>query len=162
MRIGITGHQKLPPSGSWNWTRNEIHLFLERNIEIVTEVFSSLADGADQQFAEEALQLGIPLHVILPCSNYELAFGNPTALLMFTELKSQASEVRLLDYPEPSEDAFMAAGQEIVKSVDLLIAVWNGRSAPGNGGTDDVVKYAQLETRRIIHINPVSQTVSEI
>ena len=34
-----------------------------------------------------------------------------------------------LDYPSPSEEAFFAAGKQIVEAADELIAIWDGEPA---------------------------------
>ncbi len=161
MKIGITGHQKTPPSGSWGWVRGEIRTVL-RQAGANSEAYSLLAAGADQEFAEEALASGVPLFVVVPCSNYEKAFKDPLALARYRVLLTQIANLKLLDNLEPSEDAYMAAGKDIVDSVDVLVAVWDGVSAAGNGGTDDVVEYAIKRKRPVIHINPVTLQVQRL
>jgi hypothetical protein len=39
--------------------------------------------------------------------------------------------------------------------------VWDGQPAAGLGGTGDVVKYACLCGKPLIHLNPVSRTVNK-
>ncbi len=62
-----------------------------------------------------------------------------------------------LDFEEPGEEAYMAAGQEIVRLAELMIAVWNGAPAAGLGGTGDVVRHARQSGRKVWHLNPVTR-----
>ena len=54
-----------------------------------------------------------------------------------------AHAVTRLDYAEPSEEAFLAAGTSVVDNCEALIAVWDGKPARGLGGTADIVRYAR-------------------
>ncbi len=62
------------------------------------------------------------------------------------------------------QDTFSETSNErtVVDAVDLLIAIWNGKPARGLGGTADVVSYALNLSKRVLHINPDSRSVSEI
>lgn len=137
--FGISGHQKAPQS-VWN-------LLADRLPDILGEPpftgVSSLAAGADQRFAEDVLRRGGELHVILPSSAYESSFDQPSDLHLFRTLLSQASGVETLEFTEPTEAAYLAAGQRVVDLCDVLVAVWDGLPAQGKGGTADIVTYAR-------------------
>jgi hypothetical protein len=147
MRIGVTGHQDIPP---------EALTYVERGVAGVLTRYtgdlvgvSSLAAGADQIFATAILQRGGTLHAIIPCKNYEATFSDPEGRARFSDLLSQASHAEILDHEGPSEDAFFDAGRHVVEKSDLLIAVWDGRPAQGFGGTADIVRYAQEHGRAV-------------
>jgi hypothetical protein len=59
-----------------------------------------------------------------------------------------------LEFDEPTEEAFWAAGQRVVEESEQLIAVWDGRPAGGLGGTADVVAYAQKLGKNVLVIWP--------
>lgn len=59
-----------------------------------------------------------------------------------------------MPYEEPSDDAYLAAGQEVVDLTDTILAVWDGQPARGVGGTADVVRYARSTGRRVVVIWP--------
>lgn len=158
MKMGITGHQRLEDEGSWEWVRSELARIFTQETQSL-EAFSSLAIGADQEFATIAIEHGARLHVIVPCSGYEGTFKTDSDLARYRYLLSKSAGVDLLDYSEPSEEAFMAAGKKIADNVDLLVAVWNGKETAGTGGTDDAVEYAVEHGTRVLHINPVSREV---
>lgn len=162
MKLGITGHQRLPAAEVWEWVRHELARVFEQQETRGVEAYSSLAIGADQEFARIAIDHGAYLRVIVPCSGYEVTFKTQDELALYRYLLSKASSVDLLDYQQPSEEAFMAAGKKIVDTVDCLVAVWNGDEAAGTGGTDDAVAYAVSRRTPVIHINPVARTVATL
>jgi hypothetical protein len=152
MRIGISGHQNLGTIRVIDWIRAQM------NDELTKRDFTfgvtSLAEGADQLFAEAVLTLGKLLEVVIPCHNYESAFKNPVAAQQFRNLKHRASTCYVLDFQRPSEEAFYQAGRRIVEVSDLMIFVWNGKPAQGHGGTADTFDYANQLGREFVWINP--------
>jgi hypothetical protein len=113
---------------------------------------SSLAEGADQLVAREVLNAGGKLYVVIPCRQYRRAFESDSALLQFDELCSLASRVEILDFEEPSEEAYWGAGKSVVAEADQMLAIWDGRPSRGLGGTADVVEYAQ---RQNVHVDVI-------
>jgi len=72
----------------------------------------------------------------------------------YDQLIDKADRVTHLDFPEPSEQAYWAAGQEVVNRCDLLIAIWDGKPSRGLGGTGDVVEYARAAGKDVRIIWP--------
>lgn len=147
-RIGITGHQGLTSSTETD-VRTAIDALLMNYSDIVG--VSSLAEGADQIFADATVTKGGQLEVIVPCEGYEATFSQQEDLDRFRRLRALARTVTQLNFTSPSEEAFWAAGQKIVESSDVLIAVWNGKQAEGLGGTGDVVQFAQ-DLHKEVHV----------
>ena len=145
MKIGITGHQQMPESA-----RRFAEVELEQILSSIPDLegVSSLAAGADQLFADIVLGLGGQLIAVLPSAGYIDTFDTPGAE-HFTYLLEQSSEVVVLDFPSPSEEAFFAAGKEMVDSVDAVCAVWDGEVARGLGGSADVVQYARDQGKEV-------------
>lgn len=139
--LGVTGHQSIPAEVR-DYTVDAIRNILRRAQSPVYAV-TSLAAGADQLVATELVRSGGYLHVIVPSRNYERTFATKKDLASFRSLLEAAHTVTRLDYPEPSEEAFMAAGKSIVDNCEMLIAIWDGKPARGLGGTGDVVRYAR-------------------
>jgi len=77
----------------------------------------------------------------------------------FARLRGAASDQIQLPYPGPSEEAFFAAGREIVEHCDLLFAVWDGAPARGLGGTADIVAFAMDRGRKTIQLHRASHSV---
>jgi hypothetical protein len=139
--FGVTGHQTVPPAAR-EFVATSVRDLLH-GVDWPVDAFTSLAAGADQLVATELLRAGGRLHVIVPSRDYEQTFTAEEDLAGFRSLLEAAEAVTELDYAEPSEEAFLAAGKSVVDNCDRLIAVWDGRPARGLGGTADVVLYAR-------------------
>jgi hypothetical protein len=138
--VGCTGHQNLSPDTA-STVAAAIATELARLPGPLTGV-CSLAAGSDQIFAEVVLSARGQLRAIIPCHGYASTFA-PVDRVAYETLLSAATSTTTLPHPEPSEQAYMEAGHEVVKSCELLIAVWDGAPAAGLGGTADVVRYAR-------------------
>ncbi len=100
------------------------------------------------------IRLGGDLVVVVPSDNYEASFELSKDRTRFEVLLDQSLATVRLDYDEPSEDAFFAAGRRVVDLCDLLVAVWDGLPAQGRGGTADVVAYARRQGKPVEVIWP--------
>jgi len=149
--VGVTGHQGLTPN-----TEKLVADAMDRQLRDVQELvgITSLAEGADQIFAERVLAAGGQLTVILPAARYALTFPQGPARQHYEDILSRAERVIHLPFDEPAEEVYWAAGKEVVDRCDLLLAVWNGKASGGLGGTADVVAYARKKGRPAIVIWP--------
>jgi hypothetical protein len=159
MKIGITGHQRLPQLSDWDWVNIEMHRVLEA-LDPPLIGISSLAAGADQLFAEVVLERGGRLEVVIPFEGYENTFTQPEDRETYLSLLASASDVEVLDKFGSEEEAYLTAGERLVDGSDSLLAVWNGQPAAGLGGTADVVQYARDNQKKIIHLNPLTREVT--
>lgn len=150
MRLGITGHQTLPPEVAAELKRTIRELAESESIRLI----ASLAVGADQIAAEAVLGYGGQLEVVVPCDQYEATFTIGESLQTYQRLLAHAAQVSVLPFPSPTEPAFMAAGILVVDRCDRLLAAWDGEPARGLGGTADVVRYARREHKPIINVWP--------
>jgi hypothetical protein len=150
--VGCTGHQNIPEEAI-PYVRDAIRSELRRLNAVALTGVCSLAAGADQMFAQAVLDSGGQLDVIIPSSDYEKTFDSQGAA-QYRRLLSRATTSQTLKWPEPSEDAFLDAGQHVADSADVLIAVWDGHEARGKGGTADIVRYAKQHGKRTIVIWP--------
>jgi putative heme iron utilization protein len=150
-RIGITGHQTLTPS-----TRRLVSAAIRNALRDKPEPtgIASLAAGADQLFAEIIVEVGGRLVVVLPAKHYEQSFQLPADLATFRLLLERADNIITMPFDDPSEEAYWAAGQEVVDQADWLLAVWDGQPAGGLGGTADVVRYAREQGKSVTVIWP--------
>lgn len=138
--IGVTGHRELPDEA--------VDFITDRVEEILDELdapligYSSLAQGADQLVADRILKAGGQLHVVVPSRNYDTTFDGAAEREYRRLLKATAFTTELL-FPEPSEEAYDAAGKWVAEHSDVLIAIWDGLPARGFGGTADAVAHAK-------------------
>jgi hypothetical protein len=133
-------------------TRMELMQLLSSRRRILG--LTSLAAGSDQIFADCVRTSGNHYLVIIPCRNYESTFSNLSDLERYWELLRSAADTVELPFPEPSEEAFWAAGRRIADMADTLVAVWDGMPAAGLGGTSDVVEYARIQNKPILVVWP--------
>ena len=145
MRFGVTGHRVLPAAVADHAVR---HWRRVLPAGPALRGVSNLADGADQLFAGHVLAAGGALEAVLPCDGYAGSLTD-AGRRRFDEFRRAAAEVTTMPYPEPSDHAFLAAGQALVDRCDHLFAVWDGCPARGPGGTADVVAYARSRGRRV-------------
>ena len=109
-------------------------------------IISALAEGSDRLVVKRVLlhsgaKLVVPLP--LPEDEYMRDFRLPGSSLEFLSLLAQASRIVRLP-PAPSRPAaYSAAGEFMLAHCDLLIALWNGQPAHGDGGTGSVVAAAR-------------------
>ena len=146
VRFGVTGHRILPPGVA------EFAVEHWRRVLPTGDLLhgvSSLADGADQLFAEHVLSTGGTLEAVLPCEGYAASLISDDSRSRLADLRRAAATVVTLPFPAPSERAYLAAGHAMVDRSDHLFAVWDGRPARGPGGTADVVAYARSRGRPV-------------
>jgi len=150
-RVGITGHQGLT-SATESSIRTSIADYLKSKTDPIG--VTSLAEGADQIFAEQVVAAGGALEVVVPADHYEDSFQTDSARDNYRRLRTVSKAVIQLDFTKPSEDAYWAAGKKIAEECDELLAVWDGKPAVGHGGTGDVVDYARKIGKTVVIIWP--------
>jgi hypothetical protein len=102
---------------------------------------SSLADGADQIFAQAVLDLGGQIETVVPAEKYRDSLP-AEARGEYDELLARSVAVHPMPFAEPTPEAYMAASEFMIDLAGELWAVWDGEQARGYGGTADVVAYA--------------------
>jgi hypothetical protein len=166
LRIGASGHQQIGDAATIEFVSQQLRELLTtfqrqahgQGQKIIAH--SALAIGTDRLFVKTALELGIPVEVIIPCSHYEDIYDSPEVREEYHSLLARCQRVHELPFQECSEDAYLAAGHWITDHSDLMILVWNGYPAAGKGGTADIASYARLVRCPFIHINPRLQSVN--
>lgn len=81
--------------------------------------------------------------MVLPAADYRERKVKPDNLTEFDDLISRARIVRTLPFDQSTSDAYMAASEAVLDSVDSLIAVWDGNPSGSYSGTADVVAAAR-------------------
>ena len=158
--VGFTGHRRLAdPAGAAEAIRK---VLLELQAEAPGEWIaqSSAAAGADQIFVRTALDLKLGWEALLPLPlvDFERDFS-PEEWREVQALLARAEHTEVVAEPGSREEAYLTGGFEIVNNCDLLLALWDGKSARGKGGTADVVAYARAMQRPLVIINPDSKVV---
>lgn len=148
LRIGICGHRYLAEEER---ITTGIKVALERIACTCGAppwvIRTSLAQGADCLAASLALQReDTVLEVLLPFPVDEFLgdFDNPTSRGVFNNLLMAAKRVDVLAPQHDREEAYLKAGQLLAESCDVLLAIWDGKSAHGAAGTGTVVERARI------------------
>lgn len=154
-RLGVTGHRKLIDP---NWVSVQINSVLDW-ITMVRPgpitLYTSLAEGADRLAARQTMLrhnscLIVPLP--LPKSEYLKDFSGERSREEFLELLSQAEEVMETPPQATRKKAYRTAGEYILAHCELLIAIWDGKEAQGEGGTGQIVAEARRRGLPMAHI----------
>lgn len=166
-RIGVSGHQQIGDEATIEFVPQQLRELLttfrceaqERGQKILAR--SALALGTDQLFVKIALEMDIPVEVVIPCSHYAEIFPTVETREEYDRLLSRCQRVHRLPFEDCSEDAYLAGGHWIVDHSDLVILVWNGYPAAGRGGTADIASYARLVGRPFLHVHTRFHTVKQ-
>jgi hypothetical protein len=153
--IGFTGHRHLQsPEKVAGALRKVIDSL---RAEIPGQLFgcSSIAIGADTLFAEACVAAGIPWIALLPHPEedfkrdfQESDWKRTSALL------ERALRVEALSRTRDRDVAYLECGLSTVEESDLMIAVWDGKSPRGTGGTAEVVAHVRNVAKPLVLIDP--------
>lgn len=141
-RVGITGHSNLADDTVplvADGIREAVAEHAGRELVGVT----CLAKGADQIFARVVLELGGAVEVVLPAADYRDRKVKPDNAAEFDELAGKARTVHTMPFEQSDREAYMAASDHVLDTVDMMVAVWDGAPSGGYGGTADVVEAAR-------------------
>jgi hypothetical protein len=105
---------------------------------------SCVAAGADSLFAEAVVAAGGRLTLVIPSRDYRERKVKPEQAEQFDRLVEAAHEVVTMPLDRAGREAYEAAGKELLRRADRLVAVWDGSPPSGKGGgTADVVLEAR-------------------
>lgn len=126
----------------------------------VTEYFTGGADGVDCWAAEIVLSLRIKspalkLRCILPHEGQADKWSN-SARERYHSILKQADSVEYVSRAY-YDGCMIDRNHRLVESADLLLAVYNGVRRSGTGAT---ISYARKLGRKIIVIDPLTQSVT--
>lgn len=114
-----------------------------------------LATGADQLAAICARSSGYYVRALLPfeAREYRMDFRGPDELAMFEQALLAADEIVALPGQRSDvERAYVDVGETLVRTADILVAIWDGAPARGPGGTANVVDLALKTGKPVIHV----------
>jgi len=157
MRVGVTGHMNLSEE-TIPLVEDAVRAHL-KDFDASTLVgVSCLARGSDSVFAEVVIELGGQLEVVLPSSNYRDVKVKADHAPQFDRLVGRASVIRTMAFDTPNRDAYVAANEAVLGTIDQLVAIWDGQPSPDRGGTAGAVEEAQLRGIEVTVIWPKGAT----
>lgn len=157
MKIGIGGHQGLGGEKTLAFLTTAFRQLLEESKP--AGVYSALAKGTDQVLMQVALELDVPVEVVIPCKNYENNYLEDERN-EYWRLYHAAHAHHLLAFPECRGRAYEAAGHWIVEQSDLTVLAWNGKPPTGRGGTADMAHYARFLGKSCLHLHTLDHTAT--
>jgi hypothetical protein len=175
LRVGVTGHRELPAADGalLDATVGKIldqigatmkvladdhtlHQFYQKETPVL-RVISPLAAGADRVVARQAVARQWLLSAPLPFAQQEYERDFSDSVDEFRSLLACAKaigEVVELDGRREAEGAaYFEAGHFVLRHSDVLIAVWDGLEAAGEGGTGEIVETARRLGLPVVHID---------
>ncbi|WP_408640997.1 hypothetical protein [Streptacidiphilus rugosus] len=154
MTLAVTGHRDLTEQTA-ELVRAELRkLLAARAAEGPLTGLSCLARGADTIFAEELVEAGGELVVVLPAQHYRENKVRPDHAPVFDRLVDVAVEVHELDFAQVSHEAYEAANEVLLSRADVVVAVWDGRPPAGPGGTGDLVQRSRAAGVEVVRVWP--------
>jgi hypothetical protein len=109
-------------------------------------LLSPLAEGADRMVAQRVLarpETRLIAALPLEQSDYESDFRSTESLAEFRWLLGEADKVVQLPAPGTRTEAYEAGARYLLDHADVLLAVWDGQGAQGQGGTGATVADAR-------------------
>lgn len=158
--VGFSGHRQVADAAAIGRViRAELEA-LRRDASEEWIALSSVAQGGDQIFVEQARAIGLSWHAVLPLPPAEFAKDfAPAEWAAVEALVGRAEHVRVIAENGTREDAYLDCGMETVNGADVLVVVWNGEPARGKGGTADVVAYARSLGKPVVVIDAATHAV---
>jgi len=162
LRIGVTGHRQLSDHDALmapvQDALNRVRELASRadHLPVHLHIISPLAEGADRLVARAALAdentvLSAPLP--MPLEQYLEDFKTDESKSEFHELLDRATHVTVMPESETSDEAYEITGKFVVERSDVLIALWDGKPARGQGGTGAVVEHARQAGEPVIWVS---------
>ena len=141
MRIAITGHRPKRLKGQ----QKEVKKWLSEQLNKYecTEAISGMAQGADQIFAQAAVEKNIPL---ICCYPYRKNFFHQEE----QKILNKAEDIKFISEVYTGNRVYWFRDKYMVDNCDLLLAVWDGIKA---GGTWLTINYAQKIGKPVIFYN---------
>ena len=182
LRVGVTGHRKfdnVDPAaletavdrvlGDVETMVNEVAAGpvarnLYRDDKPVLCLISPLAEGADRLVARlAAVKRKWRLIAPLPFAQAEYENDFPRSVREFCELLAVAEQpgqpggiIELDGYRSAEKAAYLQVGRFVLRHSDVVIAIWNGKPASGEGGTGQIVAEARERGIPVVHIDPAA------
>jgi hypothetical protein len=158
LRVGMSGHRNVSAGhpGLSTEIANAVEYIVQklaadpdriRSGQTALTAVSSLAEGADRLVAREILKRpGSRLEIVLPLppDDYCRDFGSTESIEEFEELSNTDGAITdTVPAARSRSQAYELAGHAVVDRSDVMIVVWDGKPARGQGGTAEIYAYAR-------------------
>jgi len=159
--VGFTGHRQLTEPEEISRAISAEIENIRRQVKGKLAALSSIARGGDTLFAQIAIQKEIPWFVLLPFEHSEFKKDfNEIEWAVAEECLLRAVKEEVLLTQAVSTDAYSAVGRKTVDQANVVLAVWDGAPAQGQGGTAEIVEYVRRCKKPLIWIHAKTLAVS--
>jgi|SRR5690606_11597477 len=147
--VAATGHRpnKL---GGYDYRRAEERRRIARGALTLlgaTEAISGMALGWDVDFAQAAIDLGIPVHAAVPFEGQECRWPS-SSQQAWRSILAKCASVTVVSPGGYSASAMQVRNEWMVDRAPYVLALWDGSP----GGTGNCVKYARQQGRLIVNV----------
>jgi hypothetical protein len=150
VRVAVTGHRDLNQmqvADAQLLVKSSLQDLLDWSGPAGIELLTGFADGADQLVTEQALDIGVPIHVVLPkqADLYSEELNEASAALLERLLADPDVPVTTIQAPDlaSAQDSdsgpYSRLGVYLAQSAHAIIALWDGSFVRKPGGTFDVL-----------------------
>lgn len=139
--VGITGHSNLSAD-----SYDRVHHALREQLRPYRDGLvgiSCIARGPDQIFADTVLEMGGALEIVLPAADYLTGIRDAIDRKRCDDYLAAARSTVTMPFETSGASAYLAASRYLIDRCDRLVAVWDGASPTGSGGTAEAVAYAR-------------------
>ena len=143
MKIALTGHRPQRLNGQEEDVARWISDQLAKREDEIEEVYSGMAQGADQMFAKIAQELELPVICCYPYKRKNFYHNE-------REIIDKAEDVRFISEKYTGNKVYWLRDKYMVDNCDLLLAVFDGVK---EGGTWLTIEYANRIGKPIEYFN---------
>lgn len=156
MKVMVTGHR---PNKLGGYGQSDIQTAVRVELyNLLTDIqhdhpdliaISGMALGVDQWFAQEAMDLFIPVHAYIPFLGQECKWPK-LSQDTYNSILRKCTETIVVCEGSYAAWKMQKRNERMVDDANLCIAVWDGT----NGGTANCINYIRKSNKELIHINP--------
>ena len=153
--VGFTGHRRVEHQAKIAQVLHEVIGSIQREISGDLIGRFSIASGADTLFAEAWLDSNLKWIALLPFPEAEFKKDFSEADWQRARaLLDRAERIETLSNTAERPAGYLHCGLATVDGADLLLALWDGKAARGQGGTAEIVEHARLVQKPLMLISP--------
>jgi hypothetical protein len=153
--VGFTGHRRVKHEQALAHALREVIASLQRCIGLDLVGRSSIASGADTLFAEACLASNMKWIAQLPFPEAEFKKDFSEAdWKRARALLDRAERIEISSQTAERPRGYLDCGLATVDGADVMVAVWDGKAARGQGGTAEIVQHARAVQKPLILISP--------
>lgn len=162
-RVMVTGHRDIPPMVA---TLHSILSRIQKKHPEGVVAIGGMAQGADADFFDAAMELNIPCVAAVPIENHSWNWPKSDQMRHARQLQEAALVVNVWEDPKYNETSFAAKMHarnrwmlDHTLPEGMVLAVWDGRR---KGGTWNTIRTAIERNHKVFVVNPTTHNIEVI